>query len=102
MAMEPVLDFTHAHLHKCMHFFLCARKFSNLHAHCACIFFSHKFQDEQELKEIAHFNKLSRNQITVFLVFCYLCSVFFIKALFCACTNNVVQVNILSCMHLCK
>ena len=42
-------------------------------------FFSHKFQDEQELKEIAHFNKLLRNQITVFLVFCYLCSVFFIK-----------------------
>ena len=65
-------------------------------------FFSHNFQDEQELKEIAHFNKLSRNQITVFLVFCYLCSVFCIKALFCACTNNVVQVKKLSCMHLCK
>ena len=48
-------------------------EFLSLPTRTLCMqFFSHKFQDEQELKEIAHFNKLSRNQITVFLVFCYL------------------------------
>ena len=48
----PVLDFTHAHLHKCMHFFLCASKISNLHAHCACNFLVTNFNMNRNSKKL--------------------------------------------------
>ena len=47
-----VLDFTHAHLHKRMHFFLCASKFSNLHAHCACNFLVANFKMNRNSKRL--------------------------------------------------
>ena len=50
--VSPVLDFTHAHLHKCMHFFLCASKFSNLHAHCACNFLVTNFKMNRNSKKL--------------------------------------------------
>ena len=50
--VEAVLDFTHAHLHKCMHFFLCASKFSNLHAHCACNFSVTNFKMNRNSKKL--------------------------------------------------
>ena len=51
-SMATVLDFTHAHLHKCMHFFLCASKFSNLHAHCACNFLVTNFKMNRNSKKL--------------------------------------------------
>ena len=50
--LHSVLDFTHAHLHKCMHFFLCVSKFSNLHAHCACNFLVTNFKMNRNLKKL--------------------------------------------------
>ena len=61
---KAVLDFTHAHLHKCVHFFPCASRFFSLHAHCAYNNLVTNFKMNRNSKKFAHFNKLSRNQTT--------------------------------------
>ena len=92
VGIRSVLDFTHAHLHKCMHFFLCAGKFSNLHAHCACIFLVTNFK----MNRIRNSKKLLIS--TNFLGMKSLCFLYFaICVVFCLLRPSFVHVPTMLC-----